>query len=77
MSGTGYRAMVEQQARRTLGELGFRPTRLEWLSGTTFQAAFRSDADASGLAGRLRGLGRTASARPARFDDPAFVTFVL
>jgi hypothetical protein len=68
---------VQTEATKTINKLGFAPKRVEWLGQTTFQAMFRRDADATGLAVALRKLGRTADAQPARFDDDAFVTFVL
>lgn len=69
--------MVSAVATKALNEMGFAPIAVDWIAGKTFQATFRRDVDAKACARKLRGLGRTAEAKPARFDDDAFVSFVL
>jgi hypothetical protein len=69
--------MVGAVATKALNELGFAPRRVNWLGGKTFEATFRLDVDAATCARKLRAMGRTADAKPARFDDDAFVAFVL
>lgn len=69
--------MVSVAAIKTLNEMGFAPVSVDRISGKTFQATFRRDQDAAACARRLTALGRVATAKPARFDNDAFVSFVL
>lgn len=69
--------LVSVAAVKVLNKMGFAPVSVDWLGGKTFQATFRRDADATACARRLQAMGRTADAKPARFDDDAFVSFVL
>lgn len=69
--------LVSVAAVKVLNEMGFAPIQVDWLGGKTFQASFRRDADAASCARKLAAMGRVAQAKPARFDDDAFVSFVL